>query len=61
MDLFFLLLFLIGGLVLIILEIIAIPGTTVAGISGLAMIVYGVLEFMQNMEQHGEQFLCLLP
>ena len=42
MVLFFILLFLIGGLVLVILEIIAIPGTTVAGISGLAMIVYGV-------------------
>ncbi len=43
MDLLFILLFLIGGLVLIILELIAIPGTTIAGISGLAMIVYGIV------------------
>lgn len=43
MDLFFILLFLIGGLILVILEIVAIPGTTIAGLSGLAMIIYGII------------------
>jgi membrane-bound ClpP family serine protease len=42
MDLFFILLFLIGGLILIILELVAIPGTTIAGLSGLAMVIYGI-------------------
>ncbi|MDD4685402.1 MAG: NfeD family protein [Bacteroidales bacterium] len=44
MDLLFILLFLIGGIILIILEIVAIPGTTVAGLSGVAMLVYGIVQ-----------------
>jgi membrane-bound ClpP family serine protease len=43
MDLFFILVLLVGGLILLVLELIAIPGTTIAGLSGLAMIVYGVV------------------
>ena len=42
MDLLFILLFLIGGIVLIILEIVAIPGATIAGLSGIGMLVYGI-------------------
>ncbi len=44
MDLLFILLFLIGGIILIVLEIVAIPGTTVAGLSGVAMLVYGIVQ-----------------
>lgn len=43
MDLFFILVLLIGGLILLVLELIAIPGTTIAGLSGLVMIVYGIV------------------
>jgi len=42
MDLLFILLFLIGGITLIVLELVAIPGTTIAGLSGLGMLIYGV-------------------
>lgn len=43
MDLLFILLLLVGGLALLVLELIAIPGTTIAGLSGLALIVYGII------------------
>ncbi|MFA6199494.1 MAG: NfeD family protein [Bacteroidales bacterium] len=43
MDLLFILLLLVGGLALLVLELIAIPGTTIAGLSGLALIVYGIV------------------
>lgn len=42
MDLLFILLFLIGGIVLIVLEIVAIPGSTIVGLSGLVMLIYGI-------------------
>ncbi|MDR0971157.1 MAG: NfeD family protein [Bacteroidales bacterium] len=42
MDLIFILLFLVAGLALIVLELIAIPGTSIAGLSGLAMLIYGI-------------------
>ena len=42
MDLLFILLFLIGGIILLVLEIIAIPGATIAGLSGIAMLIYGI-------------------
>ncbi|MCK9163530.1 MAG: nodulation efficiency protein D (NfeD) [Bacteroidales bacterium] len=42
MDLLFILLFLVGGIVLIVLEIVAIPGSTIAGLSGIGMLVYGI-------------------
>ncbi len=43
MELFFILLLLIGGLVLIVLELVAIPGTTIAGLGGVGLIAYGLV------------------
>lgn len=48
MDLLFILLFLIGGIILIVLEIVAIPGTTVAGLSGVGMLVYGIVQVFKE-------------
>lgn len=44
MDLFFILLLLIGGIALLVLELVAIPGTSIAGLSGVGLIVYGVVK-----------------
>lgn len=43
MDLFIILLLLIGGLLLLVLELVAIPGTTIAGISGVGLLIYGII------------------
>ena len=42
MDLVFILLIMIGGIGLLILELLAIPGTTIAGLCGVGLLVYGV-------------------
>ncbi|MDR0789624.1 MAG: NfeD family protein [Bacteroidales bacterium] len=42
MDLIFILLILAGGIGLLILELVAIPGTTIVGLLGLGMISWGV-------------------
>lgn len=44
MDLVFILLIMIGGIGLLILELLAIPGTTIAGLCGVGLLVYGIYE-----------------
>ncbi|MEE1097434.1 MAG: NfeD family protein [Bacteroidales bacterium] len=44
MDLFLILLIMIGGVGLVILELLAIPGTTIAGLSGIGLLGYGIYE-----------------
>jgi Membrane-bound serine protease (ClpP class) len=43
MDLFIIILLLLGGLILLILELVAIPGTGIVGLAGVGMIVYGIV------------------
>lgn len=43
MDLIYILLLLIGGLAFIVLELVAIPGTSIAGLLGLALTIYGIV------------------
>lgn len=47
-ELFFILLLLVAGLALIVLELLAIPGTTITGLCGLGLIVYGLYEMFMN-------------
>jgi membrane-bound ClpP family serine protease len=42
MDLVFIIILLVLGMGLIVLELVAIPGTTISGISGLGLTIYGV-------------------
>jgi len=42
MDLLFIVLLLICGMALIVLELVAIPGTTAAGLGGVALSVWGI-------------------
>lgn len=44
MDLIFILLLLVFGMALIVLELVAIPGTTIAGLGGVALSVWGIYE-----------------
>lgn len=44
MDLIFILLLLVCGMALIVLELVAIPGTTIAGLSGVALSIWGIYE-----------------
>lgn len=44
MDLVFILLIMTGGIGLLILELLAIPGTTIAGLCGVGLLVYGIYE-----------------
>ena len=44
MDLIFIIILLIIGIALIVLELIAIPGTTISGIAGIALTVWGIVE-----------------
>lgn len=48
MNVFLILLLLTGGIALLVLELVAIPGTTIAGLCGVGLLVYGIYEvFMQ--------------
>lgn len=42
MDLFFIILLLVCGMALIVLELVAIPGTTIAGLAGIGLSVWGI-------------------
>lgn len=54
MNVFLILLLLIGGIALVILELVAIPGTTIAGLCGVGLLVYGIYEvFMQYGTMYG--------
>ncbi len=44
MDLVFIVILLVVGMALIILELVAIPGTTIAGISGIILTVWGLVK-----------------
>lgn len=44
MDWIIILLLLIGGMGLVVLELVAIPGTTVAGLCGVGLLIYGIYE-----------------
>ncbi len=43
-DLLVILLLLIGGIALVVLELVAIPGTAIVGLCGVGLIVYGIME-----------------
>ena len=47
MSLFVILLILLGGLALVVLEFLAVPGTTIVGLSGLGLLIYGNYEIFQ--------------
>lgn len=47
-ELFFILLLLVAGLALVVLELLAIPGTTITGLCGLGLIAYGMYEMFVN-------------
>lgn len=42
MDLLFIILLLVCGMALIVLELVAIPGTTIAGLSGVGLSIWGI-------------------
>ena len=42
MDLLFIILLLVCGMALIILELVAIPGTTIAGLAGVGLSIWGI-------------------
>ena len=42
MDLLFIILLLVCGMALIVLELVAIPGTTVAGLAGVGLSIWGI-------------------
>lgn len=42
MDLLFIILLLVCGMVLIVLELVAIPGTTIAGLAGVGLSIWGI-------------------
>ncbi|MDO5760294.1 MAG: NfeD family protein [Bacteroidota bacterium] len=44
MDLLFILLLLVCGMALIVLELVAIPGTTIAGLGGVALSIWGIFK-----------------
>ncbi len=44
MDLVFIIILLVAGMGLIILELVAVPGTTICGIAGVALTVWGLIE-----------------
>ncbi|MBR1769485.1 MAG: hypothetical protein IJ748_03415 [Bacteroidales bacterium] len=48
MDLIFIILLLVAGMVLIILELVAIPGTTIAGLAGIGLTAWGIYEVFVN-------------
>lgn len=48
MSLFVILLILLGGLALVVLEFLAVPGTTIVGLSGLGLLIYGNYEVFQE-------------
>lgn|SRR5574344_1659593 len=51
MDLFFIILLLLGGVILLVLEIVAIPGTGLAMIAGIGMIAYGIVRVYSEYGQ----------
>ena len=42
MDLLFIILLLVCGMALIVLELVAIPGTTIAGLAGVGLSIWGI-------------------
>ena len=44
MDLFLIFLIMFGGVALVVLELLAIPGTTIAGLCGVGLLGYGIYE-----------------
>lgn len=44
MNILVILLILLGGLALVVLELLAVPGTTIVGLSGLGLLIYGNYE-----------------
>ena len=42
MDLLFIILLLVCGMALIVLELVAIPGTTIAGLAGVGLFIWGI-------------------
>ncbi len=44
MDLIFIIILLVIGIILIVLELVAIPGTTISGIAGIILTVWGIVE-----------------
>ncbi len=50
MDLAFIIILLVIGMGLIILELIAVPGTTICGIAGLGLTIWGLIEMFT---EHG--------
>lgn len=48
MNVFVILLILLGGLALIVLELLAVPGTTLVGLCGCGLLIYGNYEVFTN-------------
>ncbi|MBQ9253527.1 MAG: hypothetical protein IJ180_01995 [Bacteroidales bacterium] len=44
MELLYIIILLVFGMALIILELVAIPGTTIAGLGGLALSIWGIVK-----------------
>lgn len=51
MNIFLILLILLGGLTLIVLELLAVPGTTIVGLCGLGLLIYGNYEVFETFGQ----------
>lgn|SRR5574344_220804 len=52
MDLVFIIILLVLGMGLIVLELVAIPGTTISGISGLGLTIYGIYQVFIEYGAH---------